>query len=422
MASPDIPAMNATPAPTEGGGNIRIRMYRIGFGDCFLLTFTGSTHVLIDCGVHPSSPLNKVAEAIEHIRKTTGGKLALVVVTHRHADHISGFSKPERFDGFTVGEVWLPWLEDLKSEKANALRSVSLAMASMVGASLAAAGEEGDQTRWILANATGEEDSLPLSGGAAAAPKRNDIAMSLLRGGFGHPDRVQYLQAGDVRENVAGLPGLTVRVIAPSSNPDFLGPQDPPKDQRYTLDAAGQLHPTALRPFAARWEEKRPRWSLEPEYLQALYQEVSLPAQALAFKLDDSLNNTSLALMFELGGKRLFFPGDAQWGNWNSWKDQWESTLGNISFYKVGHHGSVNATPHGALNHMPAEKFAAMASTDTVKVFNKGENPVPYPKLIEAMVRQTGGHFVRSDELEKADGKIFRVDREGELEWVDYEL
>ena len=32
--------------------------------------------------------------------------------------------------------------------------------------------------------------------------------------------------------------------------------------------------------------------------------------------MDDELNNTSLILLFEIGGKKLLFPGDTQWENW----------------------------------------------------------------------------------------------------------
>ena len=32
--------------------------------------------------------------------------------------------------------------------------------------------------------------------------------------------------------------------------------------------------------------------------------------------MDDALNNTSVILLFEAGGKKLLFPGDAQWENW----------------------------------------------------------------------------------------------------------
>ena len=76
-------------------------MYRQGLGDCFLLTFPQKGkppfHVLIDCGVLVGSA--KVMTAVvEHIRDTiregrqTGNaRIDVVVGTHEHKDHLSGF-------------------------------------------------------------------------------------------------------------------------------------------------------------------------------------------------------------------------------------------------------------------------------------------------------------------------------------------
>ena len=73
--------------------------YQVGFGDCFLLRFTypDSTkrHLLIDFGTTKlpngfnSSHMIDVAN---DIKAKCGGKLDIVVATHRHADHISGFA------------------------------------------------------------------------------------------------------------------------------------------------------------------------------------------------------------------------------------------------------------------------------------------------------------------------------------------
>src|SRR5882672_8450898 len=98
---------------------IRIRMYDVGFGDCILVTVDQADtpwRMLIDCGVHPSGvSAHSIASIVEDIitEITTGGtpRLDLVVATHRHRDHVSGFADP-RWAGVTVGEVWLPWTED----------------------------------------------------------------------------------------------------------------------------------------------------------------------------------------------------------------------------------------------------------------------------------------------------------------------
>src|SRR5207248_10959926 len=79
-------------------------------------------------------------------------------------------------------------------------------------------------------------------------------------------------------------------------------------------------------------------------------------AEQLALALDSATNNTSLAFAIELAdtGKVLLFPADAQVGNWLSWHSlRWEEDsrtvtaadlLARTQFFKVGHHGSHNAT------------------------------------------------------------------------------
>ena len=63
--------------------------------------------------------------------------------------------------------------------------------------------------------------------------------------------------------------------------------------------------------------------------------------------LDDVLNNTSVILLFEAGGKSFLFPGDAQIENWSYALQRPAdlARLAKVDVYKVGHHGSLNATP-----------------------------------------------------------------------------
>src|ERR1022692_1858380 len=71
---------------------LTLRMYGVGFGDCFLLTFhypARDRHVLIDFGSNDAGPLLKIARDIS---RRCGGKLDAVVATHRHRDHINGFA------------------------------------------------------------------------------------------------------------------------------------------------------------------------------------------------------------------------------------------------------------------------------------------------------------------------------------------
>jgi hypothetical protein len=91
----------------------------------------------------------------------------------------------------------------------------------------------------------------------------------------------------------------------------------------------------------------------------------------------------------------MLFPGDAQYGDWSYWyKKTGAEVLSDICFYKVSHHGSMNATPKGALEEMPQGKFAAMASTQS-----KPFPSIPQANLITAIGERTAGAFVRSDSI-----------------------
>jgi beta-lactamase superfamily II metal-dependent hydrolase len=394
---------------------IRVRMYRVGMGDCFLVTIPAAgrrrKHILIDCGVHSQSQFKGLSEAVAAMNEETEGKLDVVVATHAHADHISGFgSEDEVFANIEVGEVWLPWLEDLSDPRAKKLHAKAAALTALIDAHMSKAGAAPDPlVEWVTLNALGAK--------GRSSTGNNAKALERLRDGFGDKRRTQYLKAGQVLHDAGGIAGLTVRVLAPSEDTSFLSKMHPPDSQLYGLDANGEVMVQKLEPFGAYWQDEG--IVLDDDYRKALVQQCAIPLQALALSVDNYLNNTSLSLLLEYRGKTLLFPGDAQWGNWMSWQPEWESLLGKVDFYKVGHHGSHNATPHGALELMNAKGVAAMASTDTVKSFNRGDFPVPYPKLVNAVKKQVGNRYAQSDELKgvKAPFKAAK-----DAMWCDFEV
>jgi len=395
---------------SSSNGKIRVRMYRVGFGDCFLVTVPEGSkkkHILIDCGVHAQSKFKGIAEAVQAMKKETDGELAVVVATHAHADHISGFgTEADTFQEFNVGQVWMPWLEDLSNPEAKKLHTKTAALAGLLHAHLKMAGADADSLiAGIAMNALGANGRSPVG--------NNAKALELLRGGFGDKKRTKYLKAGDELQDAGGIKGLTVRVLAPSNDSTFLSRMNPPEAQLYGLDANGEPVIEDLLPFHDRWTA--PGGPLDDKFVQQLHDEVAMPLEALALSVDNYLNNTSLCLLLQYKGKKLLFPGDAQWGNWQSWQADWDEILGDISFYKVGHHGSHNATPHEALGKMTSKSVAAMASTDTVTSFNRGKFPVPYTKLVTAVKKQVGNRYVQSDQIAKAAAPF----KPGEG-WVDY--
>jgi hypothetical protein len=139
--------------------------------------------------------------------------------------------------------------------------------------------------------------------------------------------------------------------------------------------------------------------------------------------MSNFVNNTSLVLAIELPGtkKVLLFVGDAQRGNWVSWAAKgWDSSngladgeevtvadlLGRTVFYKVGHHGSHNATMNkGGLQAMGqgpfADEFVAMIPANQAWAESKNHPPWHHPlkEILEAVTK-------------KARGRVFVMDRD----------
>src|SRR2546430_4463328 len=113
---------------------VRVRMYRRLLGDCFLITVgdpaaprNQRVHILIDCGVlqHVQNEQQLMKEVATDIRATIGDYVDLLVITHEHWDHISGFSHARRelIDTLKIKELWLAWTERRGDPQAHAYRA-----------------------------------------------------------------------------------------------------------------------------------------------------------------------------------------------------------------------------------------------------------------------------------------------------------
>jgi hypothetical protein len=149
-------------------------------------------------------------------------------------------------------------------------------------------------------------------------------------------------------------------------------------------------------------------------------------AAEFALQLDNATNNTSLVLALELvdSEKVLLFAADAQVGNWLSWQDaRWKvdanttvtgpDLLKRTVFYKVGHHGSHNATLKAkGLELMQSDDLVAFVPVDHEMAKKKGWGRMPLPNLMKELKARTQGRVVRADEEylpETRKGKAFAV-------------
>src|ERR1041385_9139720 len=180
-------------AKKNGNGVLRIRMYRVGFGDFFLMTVPTDDepqHILIDCGCTPGETkkgdIGTIKAAVADMAAETKNKLALIIVTHRHQDHIVGFSRSaeifQKFKG-NVGAVWMSAWEkeypDDEKEKAKGKKSLAgdfqdelTSLAFNMQQHLAASDKkpaEADEIAAMLENATGiSQADLAAAGGTGA--------------------------------------------------------------------------------------------------------------------------------------------------------------------------------------------------------------------------------------------------------------
>jgi beta-lactamase superfamily II metal-dependent hydrolase len=443
-------------AMKSGAGNsqLRIRMYRVGFGDFFLMTVpsaAGPQHILIDCGVTGGTTkkgdIGTIKDAVADMAEETGNKLALIIVTHRHQDHIVGFSRSaeifQKFHG-NVDAVWMsaweneydPSEKKKKSLAANFQEELTK-MAFGMQQHLAASDdkpENAEEIAAMLENATGiSQASLAAAGGAGPGKGKgggsNAASLKFLKEGTGA--KPQYYSKGDKPALPPALvkAGLTAEILGPppTGDTDFMKLMDLKKGVgQYLGDAtegdgnvidpgfgpqccgdASQYPASAFREWQ-RVNEKAPHQALEAAIESA--QPTSLFTAAKT--LDSFLNNQSLVVLFTFKGKKLLFAGDAQGGNWEYWmfggtptktpsldklEPESKEILESLVFYKVGHHGSTNATPMSAVEAM-AKSFDAMCSTQ-FGAFGSVENKSEVPRipLIDAL--RDKSTLVRSDEF-----------------------
>ncbi len=405
---------------------VRVRMYDVGFGDCFLVSVRDGvelTHVLIDAGASKFQP-RPMGELARDVREACGDDLAAVVATHAHRDHVSGFAELDWWKGCRVGQVWLPWTEDPKDADAVALRAHVTALYGGLAKS---------RFKSVHQQLDAPEPGA-LSGAAFdlwnANLAANAKAMDTLRGAMGNASvRPRYLKAGDA----VSLPSasLRVEVLGPSRDAAMLRRLEPPKreswplglrgkaaadddtldvahdgpmlDERFEADDVMDASWVFSKEALAKMEEKlrRAKKPAKPKDVRAALarnrirslRDAMSDELLLLDKLTGSINNTSLVLLFEVAGVRLLFPGDAQWGSWDEWMRS--STLtrdGGLDFLKLSHHGSHNGTPQTAVKQLAQRGLRTMAST-----IPHAHHGVPKESLLTALEKATGVEVVRSD-------------------------
>jgi hypothetical protein len=340
--------------------------------------------MLIDCGVlqrigtekaKPFTSLGKdrIVAGVKDFIRDTDGSVDLMVATHEHYDHLSGFILAhDDFANFRIGKVWMAWTEDRTDKLANSYRNKKnkalAALATLSDNATFAAAAEMETVRNLLqfygdvrgvqrsamdaarragdgglfgnASCEGALEWLRQKAGAVnvsflkpgdalrwgvhgafrayvLGPPRDDAKLRQLDPSKGAAREV-YLARGEDVESVDGL-----AAIHGGGGPRLEDlPFAPPYYRHYDATAGNgrgslktrKLDDPIVNIYEQRDDAARER-RIDAEWLGS--------AEDLALKIDGDVNNTSLALALELANKKvLLFPGDAQVGSWLSWGDQ----------------------------------------------------------------------------------------------------
>lgn len=427
-----------------------VRHYCQGLGDAHLLSIPkgdGSVfRMLIDCGVHSTvKGGSDIMRAIAKDIKAAIGSdpIDVLVITHEHWDHVSGFSsaKTELAD-IKFKSVWMPWTENpddamarqLDTYRGNAIAALSVAQQRMASS----------RTRHLVELSTALDALMGFHFGAEGdkvRTARNRAAASAApaRPSYLEPGMVIDLPGSDVRVFVLGPPRDRAMLRLEESDAEMyhfggrggwstelalsagLAMEGETADENVvrhaTPFAEGQGHdledvlrgrgdPAIVNFIGAHYSG---RGEDGPNSSRRIDQEWLAVSAELALQLDRAVNNTSLVLAFEFisTGRVMLFPGDAQIGSWKSWDGVvWEGhkttaadLLARTIYLKVAHHGSHNATPHrlglDRMTNPDLSAFIPVSKSDAVKA---DWLRMPFEPIIEALSTATSGRVIRADD------------------------
>jgi hypothetical protein len=400
-----------------------IRSYQVGFGDCYLLAFDyGSEErfLLVDFGTNGTPKGNNKQQMLliaKDIYRRCDGKLHVVVATHRHKDHISGFStEGKESSGKIIAScrpdmVVQPWTEapGAKTDAQESPEDVTLQFRSTLEAMNLFAGKAFQESGhfWRF--------GAPSLGDLSFAGQNNLPNLSAVKNLMTMGKTRHYVNAGYSLDWSEALPGVKVWVLGPptlkQSQKIKTEARENPSEFWLTqanfwkLEGGGPstLHAKPLfelasenktYPLATRWFAKRAAAVRADQLL------------GLVRILDKAMNNTSVILLLEVAGKRILLPGDAQIENWSYALGQkkYRDLVQSTDLYKVGHHGSRNATPKSLWNLLAKRgakgasgRIKSMVSTMSGKYGSSPETQVPRKTLIRELKARSD--FFSTEEL-----------------------
>lgn len=377
--------------------SIRVRAYNVLFGDSLLVSWDeadGPHHAWIDFGNFVNDPNAVFSTVYSDVLAETGGKVDLLVATHRHMDHMEGFYcwLDSIARDFKIKKVWYAHvtkgLDDQFTLAEQQIRERSLLPA------------------WVQ-NGEGVLGQIYRNNFGVQGITVEDRMDAIIKKLRPTPSHAVYrgMNMTDVLPD--GIKHLQIEILAPEKDSSaYFEPLEQALAMRVEMDdhfrkfglRAKQV-PDGL-PFH-REKGKQGKgapldWLADFSRLRRKLRSGGLD---LLGAVDKTRNNTSVVLALTYGQTRLLFAGDAEEKSWELMQKKgadFESTM-----IKVAHHGSINASPPWSY----AKVFPASAASNGVIISTDptrytGENEVPKEEVVEnwqGRVVNVGDFFKRTD-------------------------
>jgi hypothetical protein len=406
---------------------MRVRMYQVGFGDCFLITVEypkpladqrTERHILVDFGsTHgPKGDKPTMREIAADICTHVGNQLDVLIVTHRHKDHLSAFGQKgltKYIDLLQPQLLIRPWTDDPTAARDATGTGERLAAGSRSfaqGLALKEATIETLQTQ--LVSIAGARSRVAR---AAADQLPSPEALAKLEGWAKRSAfDPWYVRADEDLDLNAVVPGVSAHVLGPPTLEQAPGLATAKREDDEFWVRSAQLLAAPMTPGRSRRSDDALRILADPDRLGAarwlierLNKQGALNLFQIVRLFDDALNNTSVVLLLRVGDRTILLSGDAQIENWQYTLDllprrrTLRDALADVDLYKVGHHGSRNATPKSLFalwQQRPSTRpLMTLMSTRPGVHGDSPETRVPRQTLIDAL--ETRGTLLRTDTL-----------------------
>ena len=356
--------------------SITLRAYNVLFGDALLVSWDeadGVHHAWIDFGNFHNDPNAVFEKVYNDVLQRTAGKLDLLVITHRHLDHMEGFfSLRKRFKtDFTIERLWhahvTPTLDHVFEIAERTIRNRLPASIPDSDTDIGRAfrnnfGAQGDKIRQQMADIL-NEIGVPSS-------------------------RVFKIHRGvDLKPALPpGLKRLGIEVFGPEQDSNrYLQPLEHALQARGVFISAvnGRVKVTKEDPFDGARAVKFKKSALAGlADVARLRRQLQTGGLSVLAAVDTTRNNTSIVMRLTHGSARVLLVGDAEEMSWEIMRKNGAPL--NANMIKVGHHGSINASPEWSFKAVMPTKLAsnaAVISTDDDRF--TGENEVPKDSVLK---------------------------------------